>query len=118
MYGFYEDKIILSQITTLISNKWIRKCGGTWGSLVVLAAKPHREYVIDIDNFKWRMCISYRALNCITKPFQFPIPKYDDSAYVLGNGSVLIFIVALDARQGYHQITVKPCDQEKLAFLS
>ena len=26
-YGFHEAKIILSQITTLLSNKWIRKCG-------------------------------------------------------------------------------------------
>ena len=59
------------------------------------------------------MSVSYRALNRITKPIQFPIPRCDDSVYMLSNDSVLIFIIALDARQGYHQIAVKACDQEK-----
>ena len=62
------------------------------------------------------MCVSYRALNRITKPFQFPIPRCDDSIYMLGNGSVHIFIITLDARQGYHQIAVRALDQDKLAF--
>ena len=117
-YGFHEAKIILSQITTLLNNKLIKKCGGSWGRLVVLAAKPHQEYVINIDNFVWRMCVSYSALNRITKPFQFPILRCDNSVYMLVNGSVLIFIITLDAYQGYHQIAVKSCDQEKLAFFS
>lgn len=29
-----------------------------------------------------------------------------------------MFIITLDARQGYHHIAVKPCDQEKLVFFS
>ena len=115
-YGFHESKIIMEQIKALLANKWIRKCGGPWGSLIVLAAKPHQEHVIDIDDFVWRMCVSYRALNRITKPFQFPIPRCDDSIYMLGNGSVLIFLITLDARQGYHQVGVKVSDQDKLAF--
>ena len=64
------------------------------------------------------MCISYRALSCITKPFQLLIPRCDGSVYMLGNDSVLIFIITLDARQGYHQIVVKQRDQEKLVFFS
>ena len=75
--------------------------------MIVLAAK---------QDFIWRLCISYRALNHITKPFQFPIPRCDDSIYLLGNDSGRIFIITLDARQGYHQIPVRFCDQEKLAF--
>ena len=62
------------------------KCGGPWGSLIVLAPKPHQENVTEIADFIWRMCVSYRALNRITKPFQFPIPRCDDSIYLLGSG--------------------------------
>ena len=29
-YGFHEAKVIQTQITTLLGNKWIRKCGGPW----------------------------------------------------------------------------------------
>ena len=115
-YGFHESKVIMQQIEKLLQNKWARKCGGPWGSMIVLAAKPHQEDMDDIEKFVWRMCVSYRALNRITKPFQFPIPRCDDSVYMLGNGSVKIFIITLDARQGYHQIVVRYCDQEKLAF--
>ena len=50
-YGFHEAKVIQTQIKTLLGNKWIRKCGGPWGSLIVLTAKPHQEYVIDIADF-------------------------------------------------------------------
>ena len=84
--------------------------------MIVLAGKPHQESIQDIDEFVWRLCVSYRALNRITKPFQFPIPRCDDSIYLLGNGSGCIFIITLDARQGYHQIAVRAGDQEKIAF--
>ena len=117
-YGFYEGKIIMQQINQLLNNKWIRKCGGPWGSMIVLAAKPHQENIDNIDDFIWRMCVSYRRLNSITRPFQYPIPRCDDSITILGRGSAVIFIFALDARQGYHQIAVKEEDQEKLAFFA
>ena len=100
----------MQQIQQLLKNKWIRKCGGPWGSLIVLAAKPHQEDIENIDDFVWRMCVSYRRLNSITRPFQFPIPRCDDSITILGRGSSVIFIFALDARQGYHQIAVKSKD--------
>ena len=77
-YGHHESKIIMEHINNLLRNKWARKCGGPWGSMIVLAAKPHQEDIEDIDKFVWRMCVSYRALNCITKPFTFPIARCDD----------------------------------------
>ena len=117
-YGFHESKVMMQQIHTLLGNCWIKKCGGPWGSLIVLAAKPHQESVTNIVDFIWRMCVSYRALNRITKPFQFLIPRCDDSIYMLGGGSVLIFVITLDAKQGYHQIAVKYSDQEKLDFFA
>ena len=73
----------MAQIVQLLDNGWIEKCVGPWGSMIVLAQKPHQEHVTNIDDFIWRMCVSYRKLNCITKPFQFPIPQCDDAITIL-----------------------------------
>ena len=73
-YGPHESKIIMEQLDALLHNNWIKECGGPWGSMVVLAPKPHQEHVEDINEFVWRMCVSYRKLNAITLPFTYPIP--------------------------------------------
>ena len=118
LYGHYESKVILEQVQQLLINGWIEKCEGPWGSMVVLAQKPHQEHITDINNFVWRMCVSYRKLNAVTKPFQFPIPRCDAVIVILGCGADEIWIISLDARQGYHQIAVRKIDREKLAFFS
>lgn len=117
-YGPHEAKIIMPQITDLLKNEWIRLCYGAWGSMIVLAPKPHQEDIDDIDEFIWRMCISYRKLNGVTKPFQFPIPRCDDSVNILEQGVGELFTIAMDANSGYHQVKVKDEDQEKLAFFA
>lgn len=117
-YGPHESKIIMEQIHNLLANEWIRPCKGAWGSLIVLAAKPHQEYVTNIDDFIWRMCVSYRKLNEVTKPFEFPIPRCDDSIISLEQGPTQIFQISADADSGYHQVPVKLSDQDKLAFFA
>ena len=91
-YGPYESKVIMDQITQLLGNKWIDRCGRPWGSMIFLAQKPHQENINNIDDFIWRMCILYCRLSSITKPFQFPIPRCDNAVIVLedGVGNVLI----------------------------
>ena len=118
-YGPHESKIIMNNIQTLLDNNWIKECGGPWGSMIVLAPKPHQEHVTDIKDFVWRMCVSYRQLNSITKPFEYPIPRCDDAvdSLVTCIGNQIHFI-SLDAKQGYHQVQVKHSDKEKLAFFS
>ena len=64
------------------------------------------------------MCVSYRKLNSVTKPSQYPIPRCDDSVTFMGFGSDIIFFISLDARQGYHQVSVRHMDREKLAFFA
>jgi len=101
-----------------LGNDWIERCEGPWGSSIVLAAKPHQEHIKNIDDFIWRMCVSYRKLNAITKPFELPIPRFDDEISIIDTGSQYICIISLDARQRYHQVTVRQADREKLAFFS
>ena len=117
-YGPYESRIIMEQISQLLHNRWIERCEGPWGSMIVLAQKPHQEGIINIEDFIWRMCVSYRGLNAVTKPFQFPIPRCDDAVIILGTGAGDIWIISLDARQGYHQVSVRKLDREKLVFFA
>ena len=84
--------------------------------MIVLAPKPHQENIVNIVDLIWRMCVSYRRINAITKPFQFPIPRYDDAIIILGDGAGSIWIISLDTHQGYHQIAVQQSDRDKLAF--
>ena len=85
--------------------------------MVVLVKKPHHEYIEYITDFMLRMCISYRHLNNVTKPFQFPIPRCNDGITIIECGAAIAWIISLDGRQGYHQVAVLKVDKEKLAFL-
>ena len=58
----------MEHVKTLLENDWIEKCECPWGSSIVLADKPYQEHVKNIDNFIWRMCVSYKILNVITNP--------------------------------------------------
>ena len=108
----------MKQIDDLLCNEWIRECGGPWGSIIVLAAKPHQEQVTHIDDFVWRMCVSYRGLNAVTLPFAYPIPRCDDAIMIFNVGGEKVYLITVDAKQGYHQVAVKPSDVEKLAFFA
>lgn len=117
-YGPHESKIIQQQVDALLADGLIRECKGPWGSSIVLAPKPHQEDVMDISKFKWRMCVSYRALNSKTLPFEYPIPRCIDAIENLGDASGRLYFISLDARQGFHQILVHLEDQDKLAFFA
>ena len=117
-YGPHEAKIMMQQIEGLLANEWIEETKGAWGSIIVLAPKPHQEHIEDIDDFIWRMCVSYRGLNSVTKPFAYPIPRCDDAIGSLNLGAGTIYIITVDARQGYHQVKVKNGDKDKLAFFA
>ena len=86
--------------------------------MIKINLKPHQEQIKDLDNFVLRMCVSYRKLNAITKSFEFPIPWCDDVIVIIDIGSQFIWIISLDSRQGYHQVTVRKIDREKLVSFS
>ena len=115
-YGPHETRIIMQQLDILLDNGWIEECEGTWGSSIVLAAKPHQKHITTIDDFVWRMCVSYRALNQVTLPFEYPIPRCDDAIDNFGDSVGHLFFISLDNKTGYHQISVRPLDLVKLGF--
>ena len=90
----------------------------TWSALLLLAAKPYQESCIDINKFILRLCITYCPLTSVTRTFEFLIPRCSDSIEDLGDSYGNLFSISLDARSGYHQIKVRPCDQGKLALFT
>jgi hypothetical protein len=115
-YGIHESKIMMEHINTLLHNDWIRPCGGSWCSKIVLAPKPHQEDVEDIADFVWRFCVNYRPLNQVTKPYSYPIARCDAAIDNFGDASGPLHFISVDDNTGYHQLPVCAADQEKLAF--
>jgi hypothetical protein len=116
-YGVHESKIIMTQVEALYQNNWIVPCAsGVWRSMIVLAPKPHQEHVEHIDDFVWRLCVSYRKLNLVTRPFNFPIPRCEDALDNFGSGAGRLYWISLDAKSGYHQIAVKKKTERSLHF--
>ena len=93
---------------------------GGWGSPIpiILAPKPHQEHIIDVDELIWRLCVSYRGLNRVTNPFEYPIGRCDDSIEDVGDGTQYAWFMSVDSAQGYHQIMVMKTDRDKLAFFA
>ena len=117
-YSVYEAKIIWKQIADLENNKWTRDCNGSWGALLLFAVKPHQESCTNTDKFVWRLCVSYRFLNGVTIPFEFPIPRWYDSIEDLGDSYGKLYFISLNTRSDYHRIRVRECDQKKLTFFT
>ena len=106
----------MKQIAELLKNNWIRGYGGSWESMIILAAKSHQEDINDIRKFVWRMGVSYRGLNKVTKLYKYNIPRCDMAFTIMELGFTGIYFITVDAKQGCHQIAVRKCDVENLAF--
>ena len=86
------------------------------GEYISVNGKVLQEEIDDIHKFVWRMCVSYRGLNKVTKLYECPIPRCYMAITIIELGSTGIYFIIVDAKQGYHQIAVRKCDVEKLAF--
>ena len=60
---------------------------GEWISRTLLSANPHQENITDIEDFVWRFCVNYIALNSVTKIIAMPIPHFDTDVGLLCGGS-------------------------------
>lgn len=62
-----------------------------------------------------RPCGDYRALNAISKPDRYPIPRLQDFTYGLAGKKTF---ARLDINRAYHNICVAPQDVEKTAIIT
>ena len=118
VYGFYESKLMTTQMADLEANGIITDCVGSWGSLLLLTAKLYQESCDDTNTFIWRLWGSYRPLNRITLGLEFPVPRCVDSIEDLSDSRGSLSMISLDARSGYHQNRVRDSDQKKLVFFT
>ena len=116
-FGMHERPIMQAAIDALLQKNQIAPdTESEWLSKPVLAPKPHQENITGdkIDEFVWRFCISYIALNQVTKVISYPIPRCDDAVMIgIGNAK---FRISMDAFSGYHQIMMEHQSSLKTAF--
>ncbi len=60
-----------------------------------------------------RPCLDYRALNKVTKPIAFPMPRISDLLNSIGQTRV---ISSIDLKSAYHQLDIHPDSRSKTAF--
>ena len=85
--------------------------GGQWLFKALIARNPHREHILDIANFVWKLCVNYIALNAVTKVIPYPIPRCY-AVLSLDFGDYQWFWL-MDSPSGYHQIRVALESKEK-----
>ena len=61
--------------------------------------------------------MDFRALNGVTRPSVFPIPRYDDVIDLLGEKKPKIF-TTLDMSRGYWQVKMSEESKEKTSFIT
>ena len=103
---FAARQAIARQLDEMQSNNIIKPSESPWASPVVLVKK--RDGTL-------RFCVDYRALNSVTKPDVFPLPRIYDLLDQLGK---LKYFTTLDLKSGYWQIKVQTDSQEKTAFIT
>jgi hypothetical protein len=103
-YSPLQKDQIERQVADMLSSGVITNSMSPFASPVLLVKKKDGT---------WRFCIDYHKLNELTIKNKFPLPVVDELLYELAG---MKFFSKLDLRAGYHQIRMRPVNEEKTAF--
>ena len=96
---------ISRQLEQMQRNGVIESSQSPWASPVVLVKKRDGSH---------RFCVDYRALNAVTVPDSFPLPRIDDLLDQLGKST---YFSTIDLASGFWQIRLDPSSQKNTAFV-
>jgi hypothetical protein len=102
---------LLSELET---KKIIEDDDGPYGAMILLAAKPNQEHV-HWSEYVFSLCVSYRLLNAITRPFAYPIRRCDNAAQKMGNCE---YAITLDYDSGFWQMPIESQSRDKTGFFT
>ena len=95
-----------TQVSRLLQMGAVRPSSSPWAASIVMVPKK---------GGKLRFCVDYRALNKLTKPLAYELPRID---VVLDSVGGAMWFSTVDAMAGYWQIPLAEKDKEKTAFNS
>ena len=101
-----EKKIIEDEVRKILKAGVIVPIQSAWASPVVLVNKRDGSV---------RFCVDYHALNSITKPELFPLPRIDDCLDVLGGNDTF---TTMDACSAYWQVPMAEESIHKTAMVT
>ena len=101
-----EQEIEKVHIKQMLENGIIRKSKSPWAAPVVMVPKPDGTI---------SFCVNYTALNSVTKPDRYPLPRIDETIDKLKG---MKYLSTLDLASGFWQVAMDEKDREKTAFIS
>lgn len=91
---------------TLMEHGIIRPSSSPWSSPIMAVPKKSGDV---------RICVDFRAINQMTAPDNYPLPRIDD---LLASVSSARYLTTLDLTQGYHQVLLTPSTIPITAFVT
>lgn len=104
VFGEAQTKVIAREVQQMLDDGVIERSDSPYAAEIVLVLKKTND---------WRICIDFRALNDITIPDRYPLPRISDLLYALRYSR---YFVALDLKGAYWQIPLEKKAQKYTAF--
>ena len=96
---------VKKELKWLLDKGYIRESTSSWASPMVMVRKPDGSA---------RICIDFKAINAVTTPLPFYMPRVEEVLEQVGKSKVLS---KLNLMKGYYQVPMSPGDIEKMAFV-
>ena len=97
-------KQVRAQIDQLVEMGIVVPSTSPWSSSIVPVKKKTGGV---------RVCVDFRAVNALTSPDPYQMPRIDD---ILEQLAEAVFLSKVDLTKGFHQIPIHADDREKTAF--
>jgi hypothetical protein len=105
--SYAEEQEAHRQIAELVAAGRVKPCNSPWAFPVVMVPKK--------DGLNLRMCVDYRSLNKVTRPWSYPLPYIQDVLERLGKSA---FFAVCDVLWGFWNVPIRECDRDKTAFVT